>query len=277
MTVGIYGIFDSETDECLYVGMSSISVEKRFKQHLKNLRNGNHPRKDFVEWFQVNGSNPLLLNFKILEECENNETVLNTLEIKWFNELKPKYFGKQPSLNEVWERSEESKKKVSESLRKYAESKPKKLKSICSSKDCSNMVHHSRNNYCSVKCANLSINTKLVYNPLILNKDKIIQTYLNGDSLESIAKRFSTTKNTLSKFLKNEGVEIRKRGAVKGTEGNNKGKYINLGIDKEQYKEIKRLSDTGSSTRKIASIMGCSQPTIVNILNKIKKDPNLLN
>ena len=118
MTVGIYGIFDSETDECLYVGMSSVSVEKRFKQHLKNLRNGNHPRKDFVEWFHNNSGQPELVVFRILEECENNETVLNTLEIKWFNELKPKYFGKQPSLNEVWERSEESKKKVSESLRK---------------------------------------------------------------------------------------------------------------------------------------------------------------
>lgn len=230
----------------------------------------------YVEWFQNNGGQPELIVFRILEECENNETVLNTLEIKWFNELKPKYFGKQPSLNEVWERSEESKKKVSESMRKYAESKPKKLKSICSSKDCSNMVHHSRNNYCSVKCANLSINTKLVYNPLILNKDKIIQTYLNGDSLESIAKRFSTTKNTLSKFLKNEGVEIRKRGAIKGSASAHKEKYINLGIEKTRYTEIKDLSECGLSTMKIASIIGCSQPTIVNILNKIKKDPSLL-
>lgn len=27
-TIGIYGFFDKTTNECLYVGMSSISVEK---------------------------------------------------------------------------------------------------------------------------------------------------------------------------------------------------------------------------------------------------------
>lgn len=116
MTIGIYGIFDSETDECLYVGMSSVSVEDRFKAHLKNLRNRNHPRKDFVEWYHKNGVVPELIVFRVLEECENNIYTLNSLEIKWFNELKPKYFGKRPSLNEKWEHSELSNIKRSAAL-----------------------------------------------------------------------------------------------------------------------------------------------------------------
>lgn len=279
MTVGIYGIFDSKTDECLYVGMSK-NIEQRWKSHIKLLRSKKHPRKDFVEWFHTNGAQKELLDFRLLEECENNETVLNSLEIKWFNELLPKYFGKKPSLNERWVRSEESKKKVSESLRKYRDSLPQKPVSICLNKNCNNIVRHNRNKYCSVKCANLSIKKKLnkkMLGHLILNKSRIIELYLEGKSLEEIANLFSTTKKTLSNFLKSEGVEVRKRGAAKGCSSKHKGKYINSGIDKARYSKIKELSDSGLSTRKIALVIGCSQPTIVNILSKIKKDPNLLN
>lgn len=118
MTVGTYGIFDRETGECLYVGISSISVENRFKQHLKKLRNGTHPRKDFVEWFHIRGDSQDLLSFRILEECENNYQALNASEIRWFHELLPKYFGKQPSMKELWTHSEDSKRKVSKSLKK---------------------------------------------------------------------------------------------------------------------------------------------------------------
>lgn len=111
MTIGIYGIFDGETDECLYVGMSK-NIEERWKQHIKLLRNKKHPRKDFVERFHALGAVEKLLSFKILEECECDESVLNLAEIKWFNELKPKYYGKKPSLNEKWEHSEETKRKI---------------------------------------------------------------------------------------------------------------------------------------------------------------------
>lgn len=117
MTVGIYGIFDSETDECLYVGMSK-NIEVRWKQHIKELRGKRHKRKDFVEWFHNNGAHEELLFFRILEECEYDETVLNIAEIKWFNELSPKYYGKKPSLNEKWALSDETRKRQSEAARR---------------------------------------------------------------------------------------------------------------------------------------------------------------
>lgn len=112
MTVGIYGIFDSETDECLYIGMSK-NIEDRWKSHLKLLRSKKHSRKDFVEWYHSNGAIEKLLIFRILETCEYDAMILNALEIKWFNEMKPKYYGKKPSLNEKWEHSEETRKKIS--------------------------------------------------------------------------------------------------------------------------------------------------------------------
>lgn len=112
MTVGVYGIFNVETNKCLYVGMSSVSIEKRFKQHLKRLKSKIHPRSDFVEWYHNNGADTKIISFKVLEECENNNDILNKLEMKWFNELEPKYYGKKPSLNEKWEHSEEAKEKI---------------------------------------------------------------------------------------------------------------------------------------------------------------------
>ena len=43
MTVGIYGIFNAETDECLYVGMSK-NIEQRWSSHLKELKSKRHKR-----------------------------------------------------------------------------------------------------------------------------------------------------------------------------------------------------------------------------------------
>ena len=120
MTVGIYGIFDSETDECLYVGMSK-NIEERWRHHLKELRSKRHKRKDFVEWFHENGATAELLDFRILEECEKNDAALNLCEIKWFNKLLPKYYGKKPSENERWEQSEAARAKSSATYKeKYA-------------------------------------------------------------------------------------------------------------------------------------------------------------
>lgn len=80
MTIGIYGIFDATTDECLYIGMSK-DIEERWKQHLKILKSKRHKRKDFTEWYHSNGATPDLLMFRILEECEYDVDTLNRLEI----------------------------------------------------------------------------------------------------------------------------------------------------------------------------------------------------
>lgn len=117
MTVGIYGIFDVKNGECLYVGMSK-NIEERWKSYLKLLRSKRHRRKDFVEWYHSNGAMKELLSFRVLETCEYDNDILNVLEIKWFNEMGPKYYGKKPSLNEKWEYSENTKNNIKNGLKK---------------------------------------------------------------------------------------------------------------------------------------------------------------
>lgn len=102
MTVGIYGIFDSETDECLYVGQS-VNIERRWEQHKHSLQSKKHVRKDFVEWYHQNGAKKELITFRILEECSPTHDELNRLEINYFNSLKPKFFGVKPSENLKWD------------------------------------------------------------------------------------------------------------------------------------------------------------------------------
>ena len=117
MITGIYALFDAETKKCLYVGQSK-NIETRYFEHLKCLKNGNHKRKDFVSWFHEKNLNPDSIVCCLLEECLNTDAEKNMLEIKWFNELSPRFFGKHPSLNEKWAHTEDSKNNISISVKR---------------------------------------------------------------------------------------------------------------------------------------------------------------
>ena len=161
MTVGIYGIFNSETRECLYVGQSK-DIDTRWRAHLKRLRNKKHPRQDFVEWFHLNGASEGLLSFEVLETCEPVENKLNSLEITWFNELTPKFYGKKPPLKGKWKQSENTKKKISQSVRKAYYSKLDSpirtiegFRILCGT--CGvEFIYNRKRKYCSVECYNKS-------------------------------------------------------------------------------------------------------------------------
>lgn len=111
-TAGIYSI-SSLGGECLYVGQSRY-IKIRWRNHLKSLRSGKHPRKDFISWFEEHGSDGRGMVFKILESLPHDaaDDLLNEREIHWFNELLPKFYGKKPSTNERWKLSAETKKKL---------------------------------------------------------------------------------------------------------------------------------------------------------------------
>lgn len=123
MTCGAYGIFDTETKECLYVGQSA-TIESRWKRHLIDLRNGNHLRKDFISWFKNHGENAESMDFRILELCENTDQAKNLAEIKWYTILNPKFSGQTPGENYKWSHSEETKRKISASLRSSIAQRP---------------------------------------------------------------------------------------------------------------------------------------------------------
>lgn len=147
MTCGIYAIFDSATDECLYVGQS-LSVEERWRRHLNDLRNGNHSRKDFIDWFKNNDEDPNSLRFEIKEICPNTDSAKNSAEIRWFNALQPKFYGFEPGMNFKWRHSEETKRKIG------AASKGVTLhKYVCKSCNRDFLNRHLNRLYCSKKCA----------------------------------------------------------------------------------------------------------------------------
>lgn len=147
MTCGVYAIFDSSNDVCLYVGQSAY-IEDRWKRHLNDLRNGNHSRKDFITWFKNQEENVESMYFQILEECDNTDEAKNSTEIKWFKALTPKFFGFEPGMNFKWSHS-------AETIQKLRDAAPKGRTMhtfVC--KSCSNSFTSRRLNmlYCSREC-----------------------------------------------------------------------------------------------------------------------------
>lgn len=117
-TCGIYAIFELGGD-CLYVGQSR-DIERRWKRHLSSLRSGRHRRLDFIEWFSGQEDASTKMKFQIVEELDSESTdeELNLREIHWFDLLKPRFYGKLPSVKETWQHSEETKHKIREGMNK---------------------------------------------------------------------------------------------------------------------------------------------------------------
>lgn len=109
---GVYGIFDLDTDQCLYVGQS-VDVNERLRKHNEKLLAGKHPRKEMQQWFDGEGNQAYSL---ILEHCEDTDDAKNSCEIKWFCLLNPLFYGVAPTVNNTWSHSEKTRKRISESL-----------------------------------------------------------------------------------------------------------------------------------------------------------------
>lgn len=236
--MGIYGIFCSESGDCLYVGLSR-NIEDRWKSHLKTLKNGTHPRKEFVSWFAHKGMSPETLRFEILEEgCSVD---LNTLEIKWFKELSPRFFGKVPSENEKWSHSDETKEKIKnshiaiavnngvryssktcpcgvvftgreKSLLKYCSSdcsklyrKPRvpRIKSDVFCKQCGNLITSHGVEYCSRNCHSIS-------STILLESEVLRSMYWDKNmSLQDIGSALNVSRQTIFNRLKKFGIPRR--------------------------------------------------------------------
>lgn len=232
MTVGVYGIFDAKTDECLYVGCSS-NMEERFKQHLNHLKYKIHKRKDFVEWYHANGANPELITFRILEECEDNDVSKNTLEIKWFNDLKPKFFGQEPSLNNKMRHSDETKLKISAKTKAALKGKKRSI----------------RNGSSTTECV-FSLPNEDLEQLKIMAKDPSL-------SLKKAAEFFDCSRITISKIVKeNDIVWICRRSP-----------------HFEDEDILKMFFEDKMTTREIAEKLNISQPAVIYRFNKFRNDP----
>lgn len=87
---GIYGIFDSETSECLYIGGSGavnnrISIHKYAINHLDKAAKNRPTQYKLYELLASHKS----VFFEILDECD--KIILSSLEQIYINIYNPKY------------------------------------------------------------------------------------------------------------------------------------------------------------------------------------------
>jgi hypothetical protein len=195
MTCGTYAIFCRETNECLYVGQSS-NIEYRWKMHIRYLRSKKHPQKGFSDWFHDRLCDLDLLIFKVLEECDDTDKAKNLSEIRWFNELKPSFYGKVPSKNNKWKHSKETKKKITQSVRSNLGLPPREDR-ICPWCRNSFRYAHTKDKFCSRAC-NASYNNALK-NKLLPEKARELRKLM---SVKEIAKLYNMTERAVYYKLK---------------------------------------------------------------------------
>lgn len=213
---GIYGIFDTLTGECLYVGQSQNIYERKMS-HFRRLRGERH-LKSFTKWFVTIGKDESRLDLRVLCRCLNNDDIKNKLEIFWFNELHPKFYGAVPSVNNRWSHSEETRKKIGKSLAERfvdlgcpPSNNPSVISCKCYFYTCemcntvfsSKQKRHHSHIFCSQSCA-YSYNQSLKMDTLDYNKIKDL--YESGVTQVKIAKMFGVSNATVSKFMRDNGI-----------------------------------------------------------------------
>lgn len=203
---GIYGIFDTLTGECLYVGQSKNIYERKMS-HFRRLRGERH-LKSFTEWFVSIGKDEFRLDLRVLCRCLDNDDIKNKLEIFWFNELHPRFYGAVPSVNNRWSHSEETRKKIA---RRTCESERLGKHYTCAvyyytCKMCDKFFSSPRRKrgkhaLCSKECMrvhHLKMDT--------LDYNKVKDLYESGVTQAKIAKTFGVSNATVSKFMRDNGI-----------------------------------------------------------------------
>lgn len=172
----------------------------RWKRHISNLHSGRHRRKDFVEWFKDRGSDAAVLAFRILEECpeDSEDVLLNELEIKWFGLHKPKFYGKLPSLNDTWQHSEETKRKIAEGVKRTNKAHGHTKMEECQKQVCrkcgKSFSRNKKQKFCSPACG---VKKKLT------SEDELLIMEMSATmSTRQIAAEFNVSHVTVFKVIK---------------------------------------------------------------------------
>jgi len=205
MTSGIYGIFGADDGSCLYVGQSK-DVEGRWKQHLSKLKRGKH-RVDLQAWFDEHDCDESALCFRLLEACEDDAVSKNTLEIKWFNELRPLFYGQVPSISYHYDGPRPSYGSCDYYLKNH---------SFCRvwfyhCKNClkvfrSRRKHVHEHAYCSTAC--LEEDRRVLKT---IDAADVLRMINYGCSLSEIGRMYGTTAKVVRDFIDQYGVIERKR------------------------------------------------------------------
>ena len=207
--IGIYGIFDVVTDECLYVGQS-IDIEYRVKRHRWRLLNESH-LKSFSAWFNSIEKDINRLEFRVLELCTDDDPTKNALEMVWFNTLSPRFYGKVPSEKERWALSDQTKEKIAKSMCSYwdtKEGRESRLQSrVLTCGQCESEYSSGRRDsrFCSDRCSRKNRVCQV-------DIELITDMYLSGHTLRDIAKSVGISHVSIRSKLIDSGVVLRSPG-----------------------------------------------------------------
>lgn len=180
------------------MGQSKNMHERRIS-HLKRLRGERH-LKSFSEWFVTVGKNEERIEFRVLCRCVNDDTLKNKLEIFWFNELHPRFYGSIPSINNKWSHSKETRKKISDSL----QCEPHRYKcEMCGARFESHRKRAYKRHFCSSKCYyryNLSTKRDKI------TRDEVVRLYDSGMTQIELSEKFGVSAATISRFMRDNDI-----------------------------------------------------------------------
>ena len=203
MSAGIYAFFDKDGD-CLYVGQSS-DIESRRASHIKCLRGGYHKRKEFVEWYRENENS---LEFKVLEECDDNPEIKNALEVLYFNELRPRFYGQVPSLLDKFRHSDETKAKIAKTVRRNLEDAGVYKDIVCPCGLTFSTWSSRPASYCSLACSRSLSSLK------DWDRDSVIPLYNSGMTLHQIGESLGVSYRTVHKYMVKNNIPRRRPGNI---------------------------------------------------------------
>lgn len=225
---GIYGIFESSSNRCLYIGQS-INIHKRIISHRNAILNSYHPQKGLLKYANEERNELKGIEFTILCECEESD--LFKMEKYYFEKMSPKFFGQVPSENKKINPTKGTREKLSRSMKMYHKENPSEsvwnrsvdkygyegIKKIMSSFNFSSC--RERASIAGMKGRNkpkseehkLKISKsvtkmhkkRMSKNPVIMNKQSMESEISKGSvNYASLSTKFNVSRQTIKKRLK---------------------------------------------------------------------------
>lgn len=249
---GVYGIFDLDTDQCLYVGQS-VDVKKRMRTHKGELVKGKHIRSDLQEWFDQEGNQAYFL---ILEECADTDDAKNSCEIKWFKLLRPLFYGLEPNMNTKWGMSESAKAKIVKSLLSRGENFTERNREICDLYEQGLSLREISERYDLSHIAIMRIvsrnGVEIRSNASKVTEDdvqKMVELYYAGLNNPEIAQEMGMAQSSVQRILSDNGIN-------------------RVGDRVDRDREILKLHNDGMSNKDLAKKFGLAERSVRSILNK---------
>lgn len=209
MTIGIYSI--TAPSGKLYVGMSTTSIEYRWKKHKDRLIRNNHHCIGLLRAYNKYGLENL--KFEILEEIDesiSSEIILQK-EQEWWDKYKAEgkvLYNGRPSGKGSVNHTEETRRKISDSTKLSYQQNPRPIhpkgkgsKAYCRKCLTEFIKAKASQIFCTKECSKLRA--------LSISYEEIISFYNDGKSLRKVAELAGVSHITVRNILTKNSVPLR--------------------------------------------------------------------